>query len=76
MVVLDNGLGFVSEEFVDFMVRNGILYVKIVFRYFLFNGLVERFVCIFKEGMKKLEGFGGIVYIRFSRFLLVYRLMF
>lgn len=37
------------------------------------NGLVERDVRIFKEGMKKLEGFGGTVHTRLSRFLLAYR---
>ena len=65
--------GFASEEFADFMARNGILHVKTAPRHPSSNGLVERSVRIFKEGMKKLEGFGGTVYTRLSRFLLAYR---
>ena len=42
-------------------------------RHPLSNGLVERSVRIFKEEMKKLEGFGGTVHTRLSRFLLAYR---
>ena len=37
------------------------------------NALVEGSVRIFKEGMKKLEGVGGTVHTRLSRFLLTYR---
>ena len=37
------------------------------------NGLVERSVCTFKDGMKKLEGSEGIVHTKLSRFLLAYR---
>ena len=73
MVVSDNGSGFASEEFADFMARNGILHVKTAPRHPSSNGLVERSVRIFKEGMNKLEGFGGTVYTRLSRFLLAYR---
>ena len=73
MVVPDNGSGFASEEFADFMARNGILHVKMAPRHPSSNGLVERSVRLFKEGMKKLEGFGGTVHTRLSRFLLAHR---
>ena len=73
MVVSDNGAGFASEEFADFMARNGILHVKTAPRHPSSNGLVERSFRIFKEGMKKLEGFGGTVHTRLSRFFLAYR---
>lgn len=73
MVVSDSGSGFASEEFADFVAMNGILHVKTAPRHPSSNGLVERVVRIFKEGMKKLEGFGGTVHTRLSRFLLAYR---
>ena len=73
MVVLDNGSGFASEEFADFRAKNGILHVKTASRHPSSNGLVERSVRIFKEGIKKLEGSGGTLHTRLSRFLLVYR---
>ena len=47
MVVLDNGSGFASEEFADFMARNGILHVKTARSHPSSNGLVERSVRIF-----------------------------
>ena len=37
------------------------------------NGLVERSVRTFKDGMKKLEGSEGTVHTKLSRFLLAYR---
>ena len=73
MVVSDNGSGFSGEEFADFMVRNGILHVKTAPSHPSSTGLVERSVRIFKEGTKKLEGFGGTVHTRLSRFLLACR---
>ena len=56
------------------MARNGILHAKTTPRHPSSNGLVERSVCIFKEGMK-LEGFGGTMHTRLSRFSLAYRSM-
>ena len=55
------------------MARNGILHVKTALRHPSSNGLVERSVRIFREGMKKLEGIGGTMHTRLSRFLLAYR---
>ncbi|XP_068684312.1 uncharacterized protein [Montipora foliosa] len=68
MVVSDNGSGFAREEFADFMAKNGILYVKTAPRHPSSKGLVERSVHIFKEGMKKLEGFVKTVYGMLSKF--------
>ena len=73
MVVSDNGSGFASEKFSDLMARNRILHVKTAPRHPSSNGLVQRFVRIFKEGMNKLEGFGVTVHTRLGRFLLAYR---
>ena len=64
MVVSDNGSGSASEEFVDFMARNGILHMKTAPRRPSSNGLMERSLRIFKEGTKKLEGIGGTVHTR------------
>ena len=66
-------LKWFSQIIADFMARNGILHVKTAPRHPSSNGLVERFVRVFKEGMKRLVGFGGIVHTRLSRFLLAYR---
>lgn len=46
MVVSDNGSGFASEEFADFMARNGILPVRRAPRHPSSNGLVDRSVRI------------------------------
>ena len=73
MVVSDNGSGFRSEEIADFMARNGILHVKTAPRHPSSNGLVETSVRIFKEGMKKLGGFGDTAHTRLCIYLLVYR---
>ena len=54
------------------MARNGILHVKTAPRH-PSNGLAERSVRIFKEGMKKMDESGGTVHTKLSRFLLAYR---
>jgi len=73
MVVSDNGSGYTSEELGDFMARNGILNVKTAPRHPSSNGLAERSVRIFKEGMKKMDESGDTVLTKLSRFLLAYR---
>ena len=73
MLVSDNGTGFASKEFGNFMAKNGILHVKTAPRHPSSNGLVERSVRTFKDGMKKLEGSEGTVHTKLSRFLLAYR---
>ena len=69
----DNGTGFASTEFGNFMAKNGILHLKTAPRHPSSNGLVERSVRTFKDGMKKLEGSEGTVHTKLSRFLLAYR---
>ena len=59
ILVSDNGTGFASTEFGNFMAKNRILYLKTAPRHTSSNGLVERSVRTFKEGMKKLEGSEG-----------------
>jgi len=44
------------------MARNGILHVKTAPRHPSSNGLAERPVRIFKEGMKKMDESGGTVH--------------
>ena len=73
MLVSDNGTGFVSKEFGHFMAKNGILHVKTAPRHPSSNGLLERSVRTFKDGMKKLAGSEGTVNTKLSRFLLAYR---
>ena len=71
MVVSDNGPAFVSNEFEEFMRKNGIPHVKAVPYYPASNGLVERAVQTFKTAMKKQD---GSMQIRLSRFLFKYRI--
>ena len=73
MLVSDNGTGFASKEFGNFMAKNGILHVKTAPRHPSSNGLVERSVRTFEDGIKKLEESEGTVHIKLSRFLLAYR---
>ena len=73
MVVSDNGSCFTSDEFSNFMQQNGIRHVTTAPKHPSSNGLAERYVRIFKEGMKKNEKSGGSVNTRLSRFLLAYR---
>ena len=74
MVISDNGIGFASEEFRDFVIKNWILQVKRAPKHPSSNGVVERSVRITKDEMKKLEGSLGAVLAKLSRFLLAYRL--
>ena len=53
VVVSDNGTTFTSAEFSQFMTKNGIRHVKIAPHHPSSNGLAERAVKTFKEGMKK-----------------------
>ena len=73
MLVSDNGTGFASTEFGNFMAKNRILHLKTAPRQPSTNGLVERPVRTLKDGMKKLEGAEGTVHTKLSRFLLAYR---
>ena len=73
VLVSDNGTGFASTEFGNFVAKNRILHLKTAPRHPLSNGLVERSVRTIKDGVKKLEGSEGTVHTKLSRFLLAYR---
>nr|XP_023659478.1 uncharacterized protein K02A2.6-like [Paramormyrops kingsleyae] len=72
MLVSDNGTCFTSIEFESFMKQNGIRHVRSAPFHPSSNGLVERAVQTFKEGMKKMRG--DTLQTRLSRFLFSYRI--
>ena len=72
MVVTDNGSNFVSKELEAFLKQNGIRHIKTAPYYPSSNGLAERAVQTFKEGMKKLKD--GSLETRVSLFLSRYRI--
>ncbi|KAI7802842.1 hypothetical protein IRJ41_020318 [Triplophysa rosa] len=72
MLVSDNATCFKSEEFETFMKRNGIQHVTSAPYHPSSNGLVERAVQTFKEGMKKMKD--ETVETRVARFLFTYRI--
>ena len=71
MIVSDNGSVFTSQEFKVFVKRNGIMHVTSAPYHSSTNGLVERAVQTFKQGMSKLRD--GTVQTKLSRFLFSYR---
>ena len=71
-VVSDNGSQFTSQEFAEFMKRNGIKHIKSTPYHPSTNGLAERFVQTFKRAM--LKDFGSRpTHHQLANFLLVYR---
>ena len=54
-VVTDKGPCFISEEFREFMTRNGIHHIRSSPYHPASNGLAERAVRVFKEGFKKMK---------------------
>ena len=72
IVVTDNGSNFVSREFQDFLKQNGIRHIRTAPYHPASNGMAERAVQTFKEGMKKMNE--GSVETRVSRFLARYRI--
>ena len=72
VLVLDNATVFMSEEFGDFLKRNGVHHIRTPPYHPASNGLVERAVQTFKQGMK--QGKDGTLNMRLSRFLLRYRI--
>ena len=71
-IVSDNADVFVGEEFQTFMSRLGIQHITTSPKHPSSNGLAERCVRIFKEGMKKMSREKGSLNSKLSRFLLSY----
>ena len=72
LLVTDNGSSFTSSEFALFMKQNGIRHVTTSPYHPASNGLAERTVQTFKEGMKKLTD--GSLQTKLARFLFKYRI--
>ncbi|KAJ8351850.1 hypothetical protein SKAU_G00233260 [Synaphobranchus kaupii] len=72
MIVSDNGTCFTSAEFELFMQKNGIQHVTSAPFHPASNGLAERAVQTFKEGLKKAKG--GTMETKLARFLFNYRI--
>ena len=72
MIVSDNGTAFTSNEFQEFTTRNGIRHTNTAPYLPPSNGLAERGVQTFKEGLKKMTE--GSVETKLARFLFQYRL--
>ena len=71
-VVSDNGSNFVSSEFKSFLRKNGIKHITSAPYHPSSNGLVDRAVQTFKQGIKK-QG-EGTVETKLARFLFSYRI--
>ena len=71
-LVSDNGPNLVSAEFEEFLQRNGITHVTSSPYHPATNGLAERAVQIFKQGMRKVKD--GKLSDRMARFLFSYRI--
>lgn len=71
-VVTDNGPSFTSEEFRTFLSNNGIAHVTTAPYHPSSNGLVERAVQTFKQGLKRTSG--STIQERLSKFLFQYRI--
>ena len=71
-LVTDNGSVFTSAEFQEFLKKNGIRHVTSAPYHPASNGLAERAVQVFKEGMRK--AMAGTLETKVARFLLKYRI--
>ena len=70
--ITDNGRNFVSEEFKEFLQKNGIKHTTSAPYHPSTNGLAERAVQTFKQGPTKLKE--GTINQHRSRFLFNYRI--
>ncbi len=71
-VVTDNGPSFTSEEFRTFLSNNGVTHVTTAPYHPSSNGLAERAVQTFKQGLKRTSG--ATIQERLSKFLFQYRI--
>ncbi len=71
-VVTDNGPSFTSEEFRTFLSNNGVTHVTTAPYHPSSNGLAERAVQTFKQGLKRTSG--ATIQERLSKFLFHYRI--
>ena len=72
VIVSDNATNFTSDEFEQFLKKNGVRHIRTPPYHPASNGLVERAVQTFKEGVKKLRD--GSLETKLSRFLFKYRI--
>ena len=71
-IVTDNGTGFVSQEFEEFLRKNGIHHTTSAPYHPASNGLAERAVQIVKKGLKKETS--GSMSTRLAKVLFTYRI--
>ena len=72
-IVSDNGPQFTSIEFETCMKKNGIKHIRSAPGHPSSNGEAERFVQIFKRGLKASKHESGSLQVRLNTFLFVYR---
>ena len=75
IIVTDNGATFTSAEFRSYLDKNGVTLIHTAPYHPASNGLAERAVQIFTNGLKKMENDrdGGRLEDRLARFLFSYR---
>ena len=71
-IITDNGTSFVSSEFEQFLMENGIHHQKSAPYHLASNGLAERAVQIVKHGLKKIKT--GSIEDRLAKLLFNYRI--
>ena len=72
VIVSDNATTFTSEEFAEFLKKNGIRHIRSPPYHPVSNGLIERAVQTFKGGLKRLKS--GSLNTRLCQLLLRYRI--